>query len=355
MKFTFKSSQAVLNHRETLVIKVTDEVGNTGYGEVVAFNDPFYTQETLPQSKHILFHRFLPELLQKEIRHPFEIHERMDDINYPMATAGMENALLDVYAIRQEQPILRTVFPKETGKEAIYAGIVLGDLEINSLLKQIEENLAEGYIRFKIKIKPKDGFSKLKRIRERYPDLMLLADANRSFSAEQIPELIKIDELGLLCLEEPLADGDFLAYQKLQAQMRTPLCLDESIQTVEDLKKAIQLKACQVINIKVGRVGGLYYAKQMIELCREHNIRYWIGSMMETGISKILHVHLASLRDNYIPGDLSPSRRYFSKDVIEPEIIAQNGFIQVPQGVGLGVEIDEESLKSFAIDYSIIE
>jgi O-succinylbenzoate synthase len=279
----------------------------------------------------------------------------MDDITYPMAIAGMENALLDVYAKRQELPILEAVFPEETGKEAIYAGIVLGDLEINSLLKQIEENLAEGYIRFKIKIKPVDGFSKLKRIRETYPDLMLLADANRSFNAGQIPELIKIDELGLLCLEEPLADGDFLAYQKLQAQMRTPLCLDESIETVEDLKKAIQLKACQVINIKAGRVGGLYYAKQMIELCREHNIRYWIGSMMETGISKILHVHLASLKDNYIPGDLSPSRRYFAKDVIQPEITAQNGLIQVPKGVGLGVEIDEESLKSFTIDHSIIE
>lgn len=355
MKFTFKSAQALLNHRETLVIKVIDELGNVGYGEVVAFNEPFYTQETLPDSKRGLLDHFLPLLLQKEINHPFEIHPWMDNIRYPMATAGLENALLDVLANRQQQPILKTVFPEETQQDAIYAGMVLGDLEVGNLLNQMEEYIQEGYVRFKIKIKPEDGFTKLKRIREKYPDLMLLADANKSFQAEQIPELKKIDELGLLCLEEPLASGDFLAYQKLQEQIRTPLCMDESIQTLDDLTSAIELKACQVVNIKVGRVGGLYYAKQMIELCRQHNIHYWIGSMMESGISKILHVHLASLKDNYIPGDLSSSRRYFSKDVIRPEITALHGLIQVPKGPGLGVVVDEDILKQFTIDHVILD
>lgn len=353
MKFTFKSSQALLNHRETLVIKATDDLGNTGYGEVVAFNEPFYTKETLPDSKRVLIDYFLPSLLQKEIKHPFEIHQWMN-LNYPMATAGVENALLDVFARRQQLPIMKTVFNEET-HDAIYAGMVLGDLEITSLLNQIEDYVQEGYIRFKFKIKPEDGFAKLKRIREKYPDLMLLADANKSFRAEQIPELKKFDELGLLCLEEPLASGDFLAYQKLQEQLITPLCLDESIQTMKDLGSAIQLKACQVINIKVGRVGGLYYVKQMIDVCRKHNIHYWIGSMMESGISKILHVHLASLEDNYIPGDLSPSRRYFSKDVIRPEITASHGLIQVPKGPGLGVEVDEDILKYFTVDHSILD
>lgn len=350
MKFTFKSSQALLNHRETLVIKVTDELGNTGYGEVVAFNEPFYTEETLSESKRVLIDHFIPTLLRKEINHPFEIHQWVDSA-YPMATAGLENALLDLYARRQQQPILKTVFEEET-RGAIYAGIVLGDLNITSLFSQIEDYLQEGYIRFKFKIKPEDGYAKLKLIREKYPDLMLLADANKSFRAEHFQELKKIDELGLLCLEEPLASGDLIAYQKLQEQIRTPLCLDESIQTLEDLRNAIRLKACQVVNIKVGRVGGLHVVKEMIEACREHGIHYWIGSMMESGISKILHVHLASLEDNYIPGDLSPSRRYFSQDVIRPEITASQGLIQVPQGPGLGVEIDEEALRYFTMDYS---
>lgn len=350
MKFTFKSSQALLNHRETLVIKATDERGNTGYGEVVAFNEPFYTQETLPESKRILVHHFIPSLLRKEMKHPFEIHQWLD-LSYPMAMAGLENALGDLFARRQQQPIMRTVFKEET-RDAIYAGMVLGDLDITSLFNQVEEYAQEGYIRFKFKIKPEDGYTKLKLIREKYPDLMLLADANKSFKSNQVQELKRIDELGLMCLEEPLASGDLLDYQKLQEQLKTPLCLDESVQTMEDLNSALQLKACQVVNIKVGRVGGLYYVQQMIEACRKHHIHYWIGSMMESGISKILHVHLASLKDNYIPGDLSPSRRYFSQDVIRPEIMASQGLIQVPKGPGIGVDVDDDALKYFTRDYS---
>lgn len=353
MKFSFKSSQAVLNHRETLVIKVTDELGNSGFGEVVAFNEPFYTQETLPHSKEVLLHRFLPLLLEKEIPHPFEIHSWLD-LSYPMAVAGVESALLDGFARRQQQSIMETVFHEET-QDTIDGGMVLGDLDLTTLLTQIEEYHQEGYVRFKIKIKPEDGFAKLKTARKKYPDLMLLADANRSFKDEHISELRKIDGLGLLCLEEPLASGDLADYQRLQEQMTTPLCLDESIQTMEDFLEAIELRACQVVNLKVGRVGGMAYVKQMIETCRKHKIHYWIGSMMESGISKILHVHLASLKDNYIPGDLSSSRRYFARDVIQPEITVDKGRIKVPKGPGLGVEIDEEALNYYTIDHSVLD
>ena len=224
----------------------------------------------------------------------------------------------------------------------LFRSVVLGDLDIKVLIKQIEDYKKEGYTRFKIKIKPVDGFIKLKAIRENYPSIQLLADANKSYRFDQINELKKLDILNLLCIEEPLVSLDFLAYQKLQKEMQTPICLDESIQTINDLKIAIKFKAFKVVNIKVGRVGGLYYAKQMIELCRENNIKYWIGSMVESGISKILHVHLASLRDTYIPGDLSSSKRYFKKDIIKPEIIAENGRIKISKGYGLGVEIDEK-------------
>jgi len=351
LNFTFKTAQTSLNQRETLVIKLTDELGNTGFGEVVAFNEPFYTKETLPAAKVVLLQRLLPQLLQREITQPFDVH-RWLDLTHPMATAGLENAVVDLFARRQNQSVMEVVFQEET-RDEIYAGIVLGDLDGQSLLRQIEGYVSEGYSRFKIKIKPADGLAKLKLIRGKYPNLLLLADANNSFAGEQVQALQGIDELGLLCLEEPLAGGDLLAYQKLQAQMQTPLCLDESIQTMADLRAAIELKACQVVNIKVGRLGGLYYAKQMIDLCRRYKLHYWIGSMVESGISKILHVHLASLPDNYMPGDLSPSRRYFASDVIQPEITAQHGLIQVPKGPGLGVEVDEEALHFYAIDHYI--
>jgi len=349
LNFNFKTSQTSIKYRETIVIKVEDELQNKGYGEVVSFNEPFYTNETLVVSKQILVNEYIPKLIHKVMNHPYDIHKCIG-ITYPMALAGLENSLIDLYARQNKQSIMKLVFNEDTN-EKIYAGVVLGDLDIPILIKQIEDCQKEGYIRFKIKIKPKDGFIKLKAIRKNYPNIQLLADANKSYKFDQINELKKLDVLNLLCIEEPLISLDFLTYQKLQKELQTPICLDESIQTINDLKIAIKFKAFKVVNIKVGRVGGLYYAKRMIDLCRENNIKYWIGSMVESGISKILHVHLASLNDTYIPGDLSSSKRYFKKDIIKPEIIVENGIIKVPKGYGLGVEIDEDILKHYTIDY----
>lgn len=349
LNFNFKTSQASIKYREAIVIKVEDELKNVGYGEVVSFNEPFYTNETLIVSKQALINEYSKAIIHKVVDHPFDIHKSID-MAHPMALAGLENALVDLYARRNKQPIMELIFNEETNDEII-SGVVLGDLDIEVLIRQIKDYQKEGYTRFKVKIKPEDGFIKLKAIRENYPNIQLLADANRSYKFDQTNKLKKLDELNLLCIEEPLISLDLLAYQKLQTQLHTPICLDESIQTIDDLKIAIKFKALEVLNIKVGRVGGLYYAKQMIELCRKNNIKYWIGSMLESGVSKILHVHLASLIDTYIPGDLSSSKRYFIKDIIKPEIMSENGRIKVPKGNGLGVEIDEDILNSFTIDY----
>lgn len=349
LKFVFKTSQTQLNQRETLILRISDELGNQGYGEVVAFTEPFYTGETLAQAKKQLVKKFIPLIQGKELKHPFEIHSWLD-LSYPMTRAGLENALLDLYAKGHNQPIMETLFAEKTS-ETIEGGIVLGDLKVPTLVQQIEEYTFQGYSRFKIKIKSEDALKKLEVIRSKFPDLRLLADGNQSFTLEDLPQLKRLDELGLFCLEEPLAQGSIPAYQKLQGEMATPICLDESIQTMADLMKAIEINACQVVNLKVGRVGGLYYVKEMIKKCREYGIQYWIGSMLESGVSKILHVHLASLEDNYIPGDLSPSARYFIQDIIRPEITAENALIPVPQGPGIGVEVDEEALEFWTIDY----
>ncbi|WP_298836300.1 o-succinylbenzoate synthase [Clostridium sp.] len=349
MNFTFKTSKASIKYRETIVIKATDELGNNGYGEVVSFKEPFYTNETLDGSKQVLINKYINAVIHHNIEHPFDIHKDLD-VECPMALAGLENSLVDLYAKRNNKSIMKLVFDEETSDE-IYAGIVLGDLDVKVLIRQIEDYQDEGYTRFKIKIKPVDGFIKLKAIREKYPDIQLLVDANKSYKFDQINDIKKLDQFNLKCIEEPLNTENFLEYQKLQKQLRTPICLDESIQTVNDLRTAILLKSFKVLNIKVGRVGGIYYAKKMIDICRENNIKYWIGSMVESEISKILHVHLASLNDTYIPGDLSSSKRYFKKDIIKPEIIVKKGLIKVPKGYGLGVEIDEAILKKYTIDY----
>ncbi|MBX4270933.1 o-succinylbenzoate synthase [Clostridium estertheticum] len=349
LNFNFKTSQASIKWRETIVIKAMDELQNVGYGEVVSFNEPFYTNETLASSKKILINKYIKAVIRKDMDHPFDIHKDLDS-SCPMAMSGLENALVDLYARRNKLSIMKLVFNEETNDE-IYAGIVLGDLDIKMLLKQIDDYQKEGYTRFKMKIKPADGFEKLKAIRKIYPSIQLLVDANRSYNFNQINEIKKLDKFNLICIEEPLNSKDFLEHQKLQKEIITPICLDESIQTIKDLKSAIAANAFKVLNIKIGRVGGIYYAKQMIDLCRESNIKYWVGSMVESGISKILHVQLASLKDTSIPGDLSSSKRYFKKDIIKPEIIAQNGIIKVPKGYGLGVEIDEVTLSEYTIDY----
>lgn len=349
LNFFFKTAKASMEYRETIILKITDEFGNKGYGEVVAFNEPFYTNETLMESKKILMKRYIPTLINKELIHPFDIHKFIGT-SYPMTLAGLENALVDLFAKVQKKSIIDFVFNEVTNNE-VYGGIVLGDLDTYTLIKLIKDYLKDGYIRFKLKVKPEDGFKKLKAIRAVFPDLQLLADANKSYNLEQIEQLKKLDELNLLCIEEPLDTSDFLQYQLLQKELKTPICLDESIQTIEDLTLGIKLKSFQVLNLKIGRVGGLYYAKEMINLCRENDIKYWIGSMVESGVSKILHVHLSSLKDVYIPGDLSSSQRYFEKDIINPEIIAESGKIKIPKGHGLGVEIDEALLNNYTIEY----
>lgn len=347
--FTFKTSKSAMRHRDTIVVKSTDELGNVGFGEVVSFDEPFYTQETLHVSTRILVEQYIPYILQNAILHPFDIH-RFFKPEYPMALAGFENSLADAYAKRNHLPIMKLLFD-ETLQSEIPSGVVLGDLETPALLVEIEKYLAEGTSRIKLKISPQTAIEKMIAVRKRFPSLALLADANQSFSLQDLPILQALDQFDLLCIEEPLLSGDIHEYQAIQTKIRTPICLDESILSLEQLEKAIALQAFQVLNVKTGRLGGLFYAKKMIESCRMHGIRYWIGSMLESGISKILHVHLASLSDTWIPGDLSSSNRYFSEDLIAPEIVAKEGKIPVPQGVGLGVEINEDALSRYAMKH----
>lgn len=349
LKFVFKTAKTALNYRETLVIKAVDELGNVGYGEVVSFGEPFYSEETLTTSKAILQGHYIPTVLKQRVAHPFDIHQ-IFDLSYPMAIAGLENALLDLYARRRGESVMQLVFD-EAVKPVIDAGLALGDLEINKLLDQMAQFSAEGIRRFKIKIKPEDGPEKMRLIRQRFPGVQLLADANQSFDAAQIHRLREMDDLGLLCIEEPLDTHTLSEIAALQQSLDTPICLDESVQGMETLEEAIRLGACQVLNIKIGRVGGMYYAKQMIQKCREKGIGYWIGSMVESGISKILHVHLASLSDTCMPGDLSASMRYFKEDLIDPPIAVVEGKIRVPIGSGSGVVVNTEILQRYTIDY----
>jgi O-succinylbenzoate synthase len=349
LKAPFKTAKETFWERKSIIIKLTDKQDICGFGEVVAFSTPFYTNETLEIAKDVLMKQYFPIVLERELPHPFDIHKWFG-LDYPMTVAGLENALLDVYAKKQGQNIASMLFQEERKKQ-IDIGIVIGDLPWEKVCKLIEQYKKEGCHRFKVKISPETGLSKLQAIRKEFPELDLLADANRSYQLEQLKEIQKMEELKLLCIEEPFAITRIEDYADLQRKINTPICLDENIQTLEQLEKAIELETFRVLNIKIGRLGGIYYVKQMIEMCRKHKIKYWIGSMVESGVSKILHVQLASLKDTYIPGDLSDSKRYFEQDVICPDISSRDGRIPVPTGTGLGVVIEEAILKQRTVEY----
>lgn len=352
MKFIFSTAKESLNHRESLIIKAVDEEGLSGFGEVVSFATPFYTKETLETSKKALLKEYLPFIIDKEITHPFEIHKWFKN-GYPMAIAGLENALLNIYAVQQGKNIIQLVFD-ETLSEYAEMGIVLGDMPLHRLKEEIQKYEAVGCKRFKIKIKPLDGISKVQALVMQFPHLKFAVDANRSFQLSQLKALKQLEGLNLMCIEEPFTFMEMEEAKNMQQRLKIPICLDESIQNMEDLEKAVKWNLFQVVNLKIGKLGGLYHVREMVKYCRAHNIKYWVGSMIETGISKILHVELAGIVGTYMPGDLSDSRRYFERDLIYPEIKFNKGKMKIPQEAGLGVQIDEAQLEKVKKDKWII-
>ncbi len=360
LRFSFKTAKGELNKRDTLVIKAIGKDGLCGFGEVVAFMEPFYTAETLPCAAEILRVKYIPEILGNDIAEPFALH-RLFAPSLPMALAGLENALLDLAAKRKGQNIIEMLFNEKLPPQ-IEGGVVLGDMRLEELARSVEYSIAQGYQRIKFKIYPsrkKSPLENLVKIRQNYPDLKMMADANCSFplTAQGREEAQLYNELGLVCIEElfdmkgkllhEYSDQECQVYKESLRSLKFKVCHDESIQSLEDLETAFAQKILQMVNIKIGRLGGLFYAQKIIEFCCQKNIPYFIGSMVESGISKVLHVQLASLAGACLPGDLSDSTRYFLSDLIRPSITAKNGLIQVPNGPGLGVEIDEVALAKY--------
>ncbi|WP_270323259.1 o-succinylbenzoate synthase [Lactococcus petauri] len=351
MKFNFKTAKGELKQRDTIIIIVEDETGHQGYGECVSFTTPFYTQETFDSSWECLSQTYIPKVMTANFTHPFEIHEFFEQ-PLPMAMAGLENALLDLYYKTQGKNTIAALFPVPL-TEALSRGAVLGDVPFEQLPEKIEALIAQGVERIKLKIKPTDGFERIQYAVEHYPQLQWAVDANRSYALENIEALIKLDQFGLVCIEEPFATDNLEDYKDILPHLSTPICFDENAQSWSDLQTLSQLKGKTMLNIKIGRLGGLYQTKEAIAFCRKNNISFWIGSMVESGISKILHTQLATLGDNAMPGDLSDSSYYFTEDLIVPEIKFIEGKMNRPRGKGLGVSINQEALEYYTVKKEI--
>lgn len=348
MKFDFTTSFGTIRDKEFILVEAKDENGMSGWGESVAFIAPWYNEETLKTNWHMLEDFLIPSILHKDIEHPDIVNEKFLGIRKNnMAKAAIEGAVWDLYAKRLGQP-LATVLGGQ--KKEIEVGISIG-IQKNTadLIALIEKAINEGYKRIKIKIKPGKDIDIVKEVRNHFPTLPLMADANSAYRLDDMERLKALDEFNLMMIEQPLASDDIIDHAILQKQIKTPICLDESILSYEDARKAIQLGSCKIINIKIGRVGGLTEAKHIHDLCLEKGIDVWCGGMLEAGVGRAHNVALTTLSNFSLPGDTAASSRYWEKDIITPEVTVHNGMITVPDRPGIGYDIDLKAVNEFTV------
>ncbi|MFD4703261.1 o-succinylbenzoate synthase [Gottfriedia sp. NPDC058432] len=346
LKIPFKTSYGTYEKRESIIVKILDANGICGYGEVVAFSEPWYTEETIQTALHTLNDFFIPILLNKQFSHPSEIAILLNKFKgNQMAKSGLEGAYWDLYSKLNSISLAQAL---GGNKADIPVGVVISIDEPIKMLKQIGSYIEEGYERFKVKVSKESDYEIVSTIRNSYPTIPLMIDANSDYSITDIPKLKKLDEFNLLMIEQPFGERQFIEHAILQKEISTPVCLDESICSLEDVKIAYELKACEIITVKPGRVGGLTKSIEIHDYCVEKNIPIWVGGMIETGISRIQNVALASLPGFTIPGDISASSRHWEQDLIFPEVSLINGKVNVPVKPGLGVEVDEERIRSIS-------
>jgi O-succinylbenzoate synthase len=338
----FETSFGRVYDRQFLLVTVEGD-GERGLGECVADGNPFYSAETTGTAWHIISEFLAPLVLGKRFDHPREVYPALAAIRgNQMAKAAIEMAAWDL-AARQRGVSLSTLLGQGQGevRASIESGVSIGIQDsIDELLERIEVERAAGYRRVKIKIKPGWDVDAVARVRDRFPDLPLMVDANAAYELDDAPLLNELDRFNLTMIEQPLDYDDLWDHSRLQKVLRTPVCLDESIHTVKIGEAAIMLGACRIINIKPGRVGGHAESIRLHDLAAAHGVPVWHGGMLESGIGRAHNIHLSTLPNFSLPGDVAASRRYYAPDLIEPEIVVRpDGTIAVPDGPGIGVHV----------------
>ncbi|MER2076685.1 o-succinylbenzoate synthase [Psychrobacillus psychrotolerans] len=354
MKNPFVTSFGSMQEKEFFLLEVFDEKGNSGWGESAAFQAPWYTEETVQTTLHMIRDFLIPLVLNKEISHPDEVSEIFATIRKNnMAKAAVEVAIWDLYAKRTDQSLSQALGGVT---EKIEVGISIGiQTTTEKLLEVVSNYIQEGYKRIKVKIKPGYDIEVIQKLREAFPSVPLMADANSSYTLEDFELLKQLDDFQLMMIEQPLANDDIVDHAKLQKQLNTPICLDESILSVADARNAIELGSTKVINIKIARVGGLTEAKKIHDLCMEKGVPVWCGGMLEAGIGRAHNIALTSLPNFTLPGDTAGSSHYWEEDIISPEIVVVNGCIEVPKGNGIGYEPNMKVIQRYLLDTIVFE
>ncbi|WP_053363695.1 o-succinylbenzoate synthase [Bacillus sp. FJAT-27251] len=344
----FTTSIGTEYDKDIILVEVLGKSGLSGWGESVSIVEPIYNEETVQTNWHIMNDFLIPLLMKDPVGHPDELGERFKYVRGNFnAKAALEGAVWDLYAKEQGIPLAQALGGT---KEKIEIGVSVGIQESElKMLRQIEGYLQEGYKRIKVKIKPGWDISILKGIRKEFSEIPLMADANCAYTLGDLEHLRRLDEFGLMMIEQPLAHDDIIDHAQLQAKLETPICLDESIHSAEDTRKAIELGSCRIVNLKIGRVGGLTETKKINDLCVKHGIPVWCGGMLEAGIGRAHNIAVTSLSGFTLPGDTAPSSHYWKQDIIKPEVEMKKGYITVPQGPGIGFEPDLARIEELTV------
>lgn len=343
----FEISSGAKQDRRILLLTLHGE-GVEGWGECVVGEDPGYSYETTETAWHIYTDFLLPRVVGREFDEPALLADAVPWIRgHRMARGALEMAAWDLDAKLEGVSLANCLGGERTSVEV---GVSIGLQPTDAqLVEKVEGYLDEGYSRIKIKIKPGRDVEMLRTVRERFPDVPMMADANSAYSLADVERLRQFDELNLTMIEQPLGHDDLLDHARLQEAISTPICLDESIRSVGDAELAIQLGACRIINIKPGRVGGMASARAIHDLCRTKEIPVWHGGMLESGIGRAHNLALASLPGFTLPGDISASARYWHEDVVEPEFVMSEGRMSVPTGPGIGVELRRDRIEALTV------
>lgn len=348
LKAPFETSFGVTQNRRILLVEVIVD-GVSGWGEVTATESPSYNSETTDTAWHIISDFIVPRLIGQQLDSASQSASLLATIRgHQMAKAGVENALWDAEAQLRGLSLAKLLGGT---RDEIVCGVSLGLRDTpEALVRRVEEELCSGYQRIKVKIKLDKDLEYISAVRKRFPDILLSVDANSAYELKDVDHLKKLDESNLLMMEQPLQWDDIYSHRKLQEKIRTAICLDECINNAAQALAAIEVGACRIINLKLGRVGGHTSARQVHDVCQEKAIPVWCGGMLESGIGRAHNIAMSTLPNFTLPGDVSASQRYWAEDIIEPEVqVTSRGTIPAPRGPGLGYAVKRELVNRLTV------
>ena len=348
LKAPFETSFGVTQERRILLVEMIAD-GVSGWGEITALESPSYNPETTDTAWHVVSDFIAPVIVGRDVPSAADLPNLLRGIRgHSMAKAGVENALWDIEAQQKGIPLWRLLGGT---RDEITCGVSLGIRPTAaSLVEKVEQELSCGYQRIKLKIKPGKDVEFVAAVRERYPKIMLSVDANSAYSLGDADHLRKLDKFELIMIEQPLGWDDIYSHARLQSQIRTALCLDECINNRQDADAAVAIGACKIINIKLGRVGGHTGARKVHDVCVERAVPVWCGGMLESGIGRAHNIAMSTLPGFTLPGDVSASSRYWSEDIIEPEVeVSPRGTIASPGAPGLGYAVNRKLVERFCV------